>query len=138
MSDEQYASFYWPSLRRYIVALIDAGLTPVLYCEGRYNSRLKHLREVPRGKVLYDFELADMARAKEQLGDVACIAGNVANILLAHGKKQEVIDYTKRLIDTCAPGGGFMLDSGAVVDDAKAENLMALFETADSYGKSSA
>jgi hypothetical protein len=137
MSDEQYARFYWPSLQHYLVELIDAGLTPVVYCEGRYDSRLKHLREVPTGKVVYDFELVDMAKAKEMLGDVACIAGNVPNVLLTHGTKQEVIDYTKRLIDTCAPGGGFMLDSGAVVDDAKAENLMAMFETAELYGKSS-
>jgi len=138
MSDEQYARFYWPSLRRYMLALIDAGLTPVIYCEGRYHSRLKHLRDVPRGKVVYDFEFMDMARAKKELGDVACIAGNVPNMLLAHGKKQEVIDYTKKLIDTCAPGGGFMLDTGALVDDAKTENFAALFETADRYGKSHA
>jgi uroporphyrinogen-III decarboxylase len=136
MSDGQYARFYWPSLQRYMIGLIDAGLTPVLYCEGRYNSRLHHLREIPRGKVLYDFELVDMATAKQVLGDVACIAGNVPNVLLAHGEKQEVVGCTKRLIDTCAPGGGFMLDTGAVVDDAKPENLVALFETAESYGKS--
>ena len=135
MSDEQYARFYWPSLRRYMLALIDAGLTPVIYCEGRYSSRLRHLRDVPRGKVVYDFETIDMARAKKELGDVACIAGNVPNILLAHGSRQDVIDCTKKLIDDCAPGGGFMLDTGALVDDAKAENLAAMFETAEKYGR---
>ncbi len=38
------------------------------------------------------------------------------------------------LIDICAPGGGFMIDTGALVDDAKPDNLMAMFETAETYG----
>jgi uroporphyrinogen-III decarboxylase len=134
MSDDQYARFYWAPLRRYVLGLIDAGLTPILYCEGRYMTRLKHLRDVPRGKVVYDFELVDMAAAKRQLGDVACIAGNVPNVLLAHGREQNVIDFVKKLIDECAPGGGFMLDTAALVDDAKPENLAAMFETAETYG----
>ena len=135
MSDDQYARFYWPSLHRYLLGLIEAGLTPVLYCEGRYNSRLKHLRDVPRGKVVYDFELTDMATAKRELGDVACIAGNVPNVMLAHGGKRDVVDCVKQLIDDCAAGGGFMLDTAALVDDAKPENLAALFETAETYGR---
>jgi hypothetical protein len=135
MSDQQYARFYWPSLKRYVEGLVAAGLTPVLYCEGSYNTRLKYLRELPRGRVICDFEYIDMARAKKELGDVACIAGNVPNVLLAHGSRQEVVDCTRRLIDTCAPGGGFMLDTGALVDDAKPENLMAIFETAETYGR---
>jgi uroporphyrinogen-III decarboxylase len=85
--------------------------------------------------VICDFEYIDMARAKKELGDVACIAGNVPNVLLSHGSRQEVVDCTRRLIDTCAPGGGFMLDTGALVDDAKPENLMAIFETAETYGR---
>jgi hypothetical protein len=135
MSDRQYARFYWPSLRRYALALVEAGLTPVLYCEGRYASRLKRLRDVPRGKVVYDFELTDMAEAKRELGDVACIAGNVPNTMLSHGRRQEVVDCVKKLIDDCAAGGGFMIDTAALVDDANPENLAAMFETAETYGR---
>ena len=135
MSNEQYARFYWPSLRRYLLGLIEAGLTPIVYCEGRYNSRLRQLRDVPRGKVVYDFELTDMALAKKELGDVACIAGNVPNVMLAHGRTQEVVDCVKKLIDDCAAGGGFMLDTGALVDDALPQNLAAMFETAETYGR---
>lgn len=135
MSDADYKKFYWPSLQRYIVALTDAGLTPVIYCEGRYNSRLEILREVPKHKVIYDFEFCDIAQAKKVLGDTACIAGNLPNYLLSYGTKQEVVEATKRLIDTCAPGGGFMLDTSCLVDDAKDENMYAFFETAAQFGK---
>jgi len=134
MSDEMYAKFYWPSLQKYIVALADAGLTPIVYCEGRYNTRIKYLKEVPKGKVVYDFETVDMLGAKRELKDVACIAGNVPNSLLSYGTKNEVEDYVRRLIETCGDGGGFMLDTSALVDDAKPENFMAMFETIEKYG----
>nr|MDD6336310.1 uroporphyrinogen decarboxylase family protein [bacterium] len=134
MSDEMYAKFYWPSLQRYIVALCDAGLVPVIYAEGRNTTRLKYFKDVPKGKVIYDFETMDMALAKRELGDVACIAGNLHNSLLTYGTPEQIITETRRLIDTCAPGGGFMLDTSCLVDDAKPENLMAMFETVERYG----
>lgn len=135
MSDEMFKKFYWPSLRKYITALADAGLTPMVYVEGTYNTRLPYLTEVPKGKVVYLFEYTEMANAKKVLKDTACIAGNVPNVMLTYGKPQEVVDYCKWLIDTCAPGGGYMMDSGALIDEAKPENITAMFETTMTYGK---
>ena len=134
MSDAQYKKFYWPSLQKYLVGLVDAGLTPVVYCEGKYNTRLEILRDVPVGKIIYNFETVDMFKAKEVLGDVACIAGNVPNYLLSYGTVEEVKDYCKKLIDICGKGGGFIMDSSALIDDAKPENLKAMFEFTQSYG----
>lgn len=135
MSDEAFRKFYWPSLRKLITGIAEAGLTPMVYVEGRYNTRLPYLTEVPKGKVVYLFENTDMAKAKKALKDTACIAGNVPNVMLAYGDKQEVADYCKWLIDTCAPGGGYMMDTSAVLDEAKAENVKAMFETTETYGK---
>jgi hypothetical protein len=28
---------------------------PVVYCEGSYNTRFDYLKDVPKGKVIYDF-----------------------------------------------------------------------------------
>ncbi|SHN60413.1 uroporphyrinogen decarboxylase family protein [Desulfitobacterium chlororespirans] len=134
MSDEQYKTFYWPSLRKLLMGLIDAGLTPMVYGEGSMNTRLEVLRDVPKGKVLYHFEHVDMFRAKEILGDVACISGNVPNSLLYFGTPQEVKDYCKKLIDVCGKDGGFMMDSGALIDEAKPENVKAMFEFTKEYG----
>jgi len=134
MTDKQFAQFYWPSLRKYIIAIADAGLTPVIYVEGAYNKRLEYLKEVPPKKVIYSFENTDMAAAKKTLGGHSCIMGNVPAVMLTYGKKQEVIDYCKWLIDTCAPGGGYIMDTGCMVDDAKVENMDAMFETTMTYG----
>lgn len=135
MSDEVFKTFYWPSLRKMITEIAQAGLTPMVYVEGKYDTRLSYLTEVPKSKIVYLFEDVDMGNAKKILKDTACIAGNVSNTMLAFGKKQEVVDYCKWLIDTCAPGGGYMMDTSATLDEAKIENVIAMFETTKTYGK---
>jgi len=135
MSDEQFRKFYWPSLRRYLTEVAEAGLTPMVYVEGAYNTRLEYLKEVPPGKVIYNFEYTDMEAAKKALGGHSCIMGNVPAVMLTYGTPDEVKDYCKWLIDTCAPGGGYIMDTGTMVDDAKPENIEAMFETTLTYGK---
>ena len=81
--------------------------------EGRYNSRLEIIGDLPRGKVIWLFDLIDMARAKEILGNTACIAATCQSNLLTVGTAQEVEDYAKKLIDTAGKGGGYIMASGA-------------------------
>ena len=133
MSVEQYKIFYWPSLRELIVGLVDADLVPVVYCEGNYNTRLEILRDVPKGKVVYDFEGVDMFKAKDILGDVACIAGNVPNAMLAFGTPEEIDEYCKKLIQGPGKDGAYMLDAGALIDNAPPENLRAMFDSVEKY-----
>jgi uroporphyrinogen-III decarboxylase len=119
-----------------IMAIVKEDLVPVVYCEGRYNSRLEVLRDVPRGKVVYDFESVDMFKAKEILGDVACIAGNVPNAMLVGGCPEDVEKYCRSLIEGIGKEGGFMLDAGAIIDNAKVDNLKAMFSSVEKYGRS--
>jgi uroporphyrinogen-III decarboxylase len=135
MSDEQFKKFYWPSLLEHITAVADAGLVPVVYVEGAYNNRLEYLKEVPPGKCIFSFEYTDMQAAKKALGGHSCIMGDVPAVMLTYGERNEVVDYCKMLIDTCAPGGGYIMDSGTMIDDAKVENIEAMFETTMTYGK---
>ncbi len=134
MSNDDYLRFYWKGLKAMIMAIVEAGMTPFVFCEGKYNSRLEILSDVPRGKVVYLFEQVDMARAKKTVGRVACICGNLSNATLVAGTKQETVDECKRLLDVCAPGGGFVMDCSIVLDNAKRENLEAMFETTRKYG----
>ena len=76
-----------------------------------------------------------MEKAKKALGGHSCVMGNVPAFLLSYGKPEEVTDYCKWLIDTCAPGGGFIMDTATMVDDAKPECIEAMFEATYKYGK---
>ena len=117
------------------MALIDMGVTPFIYTEGKYNTRIEQLADIPKGKVIYHFETADMAKAKRVLGDIACISGNFPIYLLEHGTREQVIDEAKRLLDICAPGGGYIFDFNASLDECIPENLEALFDTVYTYGQ---
>ncbi len=136
MSDECYVRFYWRHLQEIIQAIVDVGMVPSVFCEGRYSTRLSHLRDVPKGKVLYRFEDTPMALAKKELGDVACITGGFDNTLLTFGTVPQVEDACKRMLDDCAPGGGFIFQAkSSLVGDCKRENVEAMFRTVRDYGK---
>lgn len=135
MSRENYQKFYWPGLQKLMLALIDNGVIPFVFCEGEYNRRLDIIKDIPKGKAIYMFEKVDIAEAKRILGDTACIGGNLATSLLAYGSKEEVVEETKKMIDICAPGGGFFMDCSIVLDNAKRENLEAWMETTRTYGR---
>ena len=64
-----------------------------------YNNRLETIKELPRGAVIWQFDQTDMAKAKEALGDIACIAGNVPTSLLVTGTPQDVKKYCRKLIE---------------------------------------
>jgi hypothetical protein len=134
MSAKQFEKFYWPSLKKVILALIDEGITPLLFAEGGYNSRLEVVQELPQGKVVWHFDQTDMQKAKEVLGGKACLMGNVPSSVLFSATIQEVKAHCKKLIETAGKNGGFILANGAVLDDGKPENLRALIESAKEYG----
>lgn len=134
MSKDDYATFYWPGLKRTIEKLVAAGITPLVFCEGKYHTRLDFLKDVPKGKVIYMFEQIDIARAKKELEGIACICGNLPTSLLVRGTREQVIDETKRLIDICAPGGGFIMDCSITMNECSMENFEAWYETTMTYG----
>jgi hypothetical protein len=134
MSDEQFKTFYWPYLRRGMLALIDKGIIPVVYCEADVESRLEHFADVPKGKVIYHVSTTDMEKAKSALGGIAAIAGNVPNIMLLSGTPDDVREYCKKLIDTAGKGGGFIMDAAVMLDEAKPENLKAMIDFTKEYG----
>ena len=135
MSDEHYREYYWRHLQKIIEAIIEADKIPYIFTEGKYNSRLDCLTEVPVGKVFYHFEEVDMALAESKLGKIACIGGGFSPYLLNYGTKEQVVDECKRLLDICAPGGGFIFETAYGMDYAKDENVEAMFETVRTYGK---
>lgn len=134
VGDTQFEKFYWPGLRAQIMGCIEGGTTPVLYCEGDYTPRLKYIKDVPKGKVVYHFERVDMAQAKKVLGGTASIMGGLPNSLLVSGTPEEVKEYCKRLIDVAGKDGGYIMAPGALVDEAKPENLKVMFDFTHEYG----
>lgn len=135
MNEKQYEKLYWKPLKKIVMALIDMGVTPYLYGEGPYSSRLEQLTDVPKGKVLYHFERVDMKEAKRILGGTACIMGNLPVSDIEFAKKETVVYKTRQLLEDCMPDGGYIFDFDGSLENANPENLDAMFEVLDQYGK---
>jgi uroporphyrinogen-III decarboxylase len=128
MSLEQFNKFFWPTLRELMVAMINEGLVPIPFFEGNCESRLEIIKDIPAGKACYKFEATDMLKAKKVLRDTVCIRGNVPLSILATGTPDQVRQYCKKLIDTAGKDGGYIMDSSTGLDDAKPENVKAMFQ----------
>lgn len=137
MSRDQFAKFYWPTLKKVILGLIEEGLVPCLFVEGAYNNRLDFLKDkdLPKGKVYWFFDKTDMVKVKENLSNKAAFGGNVPGSMLKTSTPDKVEAYVRDLIEKVAGDGGYMLTSGAVIDDAEEENIRRMIEAGKKYGK---
>ncbi len=135
MSRKQFEKFYWPSLKKTIDALIEEGIMVSLFAEGAYNQRLEYIGDFPKGWVTWMFDKTDMARAKKMIGDRCCIAGNVPGSIVITGTPRQVKEECRKLIETCAPGGGYILAGGCTATETKnPANFRAFMEAAREYG----
>jgi hypothetical protein len=109
MSQEQFKTFYWPTLHKLMLALIEQGLVPMPCFEADYTDRL------------------EIIKAKKVLGDRVCIKGNIPASLMCTGTPEQVRQYCKKLIDVVGRNGGLIVDGDiGIPDEAKVENVRAM------------
>lgn len=134
MSDAQFEKFYWPTFKKLLLAMLEEGLVPFPFAEGKYNNRLKFIADMPKSGVVWYFDQTDMKEAKRILGNVSCIAGNTPSSLMVTGTPAQVKENCRQLIEDCAPGGGYILTGGAGIDKGDPDNMRAMMEAAKEYG----
>ncbi|HJX03378.1 MAG TPA: uroporphyrinogen decarboxylase family protein [Dehalococcoidia bacterium] len=134
MSVKQFEKFYWPGLKKLLLATIDAGFMPFVFWEGTWDNRLEYLKELPKGKVLGWFDRTDLFKAKKVLGDHMCLMGDVPVSLLTSGTPQQIKDYTKRLIDEVGRDGGFIMAPQMQLDSGDLDRIRIWADFTREYG----
>jgi uroporphyrinogen-III decarboxylase len=136
MSNKDFQTFYWPTLKAVILGLIEEGLIPYLFVEGAYNKRLDTITDpdIPAGRTIWVFDQTELREVKKRFTGWACFGGNVPSSLLIAGKPEEVKTHVQRLIADVGQDGGYILSTGATVDNAVAANLHAMIDTCKEYG----
>ncbi len=134
MSQKQFETFYWPSLKKVMDAFIKEGLIQNMFAEGGFNTRLETVNEFPKGTVSWYFDKTDLVKAKQILGSKCAIQGNIASSLVVTGDPAEMKEQCRKLIESCGKGGGYILSAGAVADNPKLENLRAMVAAVNEYG----
>jgi uroporphyrinogen-III decarboxylase len=134
MSPKQFMTFYWPSLKKLMLACIEAGLTPNPLFEGDCTSRLEIIKDIPRGKAVYWFERTDLFKAKAVLGDIVCLEGGVPASLMISGTPDQVKTYCRKLIDVAGRNGGLIINGDVgIPDEARIENVHAVADFVKQY-----
>jgi hypothetical protein len=134
MSLKDFERFYWPTLKKLILFLIDNGTIPVIFFEGNFITRMEYLLDLPKGSILVHLDTTDIFKAKEILKGHLCIKGNVPASILQVGSVQDVEAHCKKLIEVVGKDGGFILSPRGSTDEVKPENLMAMIESTQKYG----
>ena len=136
LSPKEYDHFYWPSFKKVLQVLIEAGHTVRAYLEGNQDAHAHHFRELPKGKILCDVDnQSDIFKVKEILKDSQCVAGGVQDSTMIIGSPDQVRERVKYLCQTIGREPGFILSGGCNWPyDTKPENFQALCEAVEEYG----
>jgi hypothetical protein len=135
INPRQFTSHYWPTLRPIIEEFWKHGHQTLFYAEGKWAAHLETFRELPARSIVFHADRDDVFAVKRALGDRFAISGGVPNVLLSFGRPDEVRAFCRRVIDEVAPGGGYIMDAGAIMqNDTSVENLRALTETTREFG----
>ena len=109
-------------------------MIPFLFAEGRYDTRLEAIMDLPKGRHLalrpdrHGSGQADRRQGGLHPGQRAAVAAHAGTA------GRTAAECHRDLIDVAGEGGGFILDVGAVADEGKDENLDAMISTAKEYG----
>jgi len=135
MSLAHFERFYWPQFKELVLTLVDNGITPPILYEGKWDDRLKHLAQFPKGKTVGFFQKSDFFKVKEVLGDIMCIGGGMPNSLLVTGSPDQVREHTHRMCEEVGKGGGFIFCANAwEMEGSKPELVQAWADATKEYG----
>ncbi|HID76125.1 MAG TPA: hypothetical protein EYP56_09030 [Planctomycetaceae bacterium] len=137
LSVDQYRQLALPSCRELVRRIQAAGGIVHLM-----NSEIKVpylVAEIDTGADIINCgPAADMAEAAQALGGKVCYSGNLDPIeVLMKGTPEQVAAETERIINTCAPGGGYLFCTGEMNPrDVPEENMRALVRTVRRWRRS--
>ena len=126
---------FWPHIKRITDYILKNDFIVQYHIDNDYTDVLEYFTEFPKGKIMFHLDQTDIFKAKEILGDRACIMGNVPPQITGRGTPKEVEDYCRKQIEECMEGGGYMLGSACVLpDEIPAANLKAMKDCVMKYG----
>ena len=126
-------------MKKLIIEVYNKGAKTLCCFEGSWKQHFGILvDELPKASIICQVEADDVCESKKLLGDKFAIMGGVLTNMLRYGTKQECIDEAKKIVDICAPGGGFIFATERILctlGDVKLDNLIAVNEFVHDYGK---
>lgn len=135
LNPKKFNELYFPSLKLQVEEFVKNNYRPILVVEGDCTHLLEKFKELPGpNKCSFLVDKTEIHKVKEVLGDYMSILGNVPIDMLCWGTPNQIDNYCKDLIENVGAGGGFILGPALVIpDEAKPENVKAMFDSVHKY-----
>ncbi|HEY3268180.1 MAG TPA: uroporphyrinogen decarboxylase family protein [Armatimonadota bacterium] len=135
VNPRQFASHNWPTLKPIIEEFWKHGHQTLFYGEGKWAAHFDAFRELPDRSIVFHCDKDDVFEAHARLHDKFALSGGVPNTLLSFGAPEEVRQFCRRVLETVAQDGGYIMDAGAIMqNDTSVENLIELTRATREYG----
>ena len=125
-----------------VINMLSGVLTPtggkiLLVMEGRWENIWDCFLEVPKDSLVLSVDDDDFLKAHEVLGEHQILLGGLKLGDTRLKKFDQIKDDIKRVIDTCAPGGGLILntDKGFLTPGDVNPTLIECYNFAHEYSK---
>jgi len=131
MSPDLFRRVFFPALQHMCEACHENGI--YLICHSCGNLRMLLPQMIEAGIDVYQSiqPLEDIAGLKRDFGRDVCLWGGISNHDLVVAGPDEIRRQVRETIDSCAPGGGFILGSShSITVRTPLENIVAMFEAA--------
>lgn len=137
LSPKNFEDLVLPNLLTMVKDNVKRGLTTMFHLDTDWTPFFHYFLEFPKsGKYILHIEDSDIFKAKEMLGDRFCLMGNIQTKLLRFGTEKQIKDYTMKLIDGCAEGGGYMMAEGCeIAPDTPMKNMRVWIDTTLKHGR---
>ncbi len=135
LSPKQYKELYWPYEKKLIEWVASNGGKIYLIMEGRWENIMDCFLEAPKDSLVLGVDDDDFLKVHEVLGDRQILAGGLKLADTRLKTFDQIKDDVKRVIDTCAPGGGFLFstDKGFLTPGDVNPTLIEAFNFAHEY-----
>lgn len=131
-----------PAVKRAIELAAAAGIPTHVHSRGPVRELVRIFAEETALTVIDPLEIppmgdCDLAELKRAYGDRIVLKGNLHTTeVMLRGRPEDVAAAARKAIDDAGAGGRFILSTGDQCGrDTPEENLMAMIETARTYGK---
>ena len=111
LNPKQFAELYWPYEKKLIEWVAAGGGKIMLIMEGHWGDLMRYFLEVPKDSLVLAVDDDDILEVKRVLGNHQIIAGGLSLAETRLKPFDQIKDSIKKVIDACAPGGGFIFNT---------------------------
>lgn len=137
LNREMFLRYSWKYMKDIADLCIRYDVIPIFHLDADWTPGLDVFREIePKKGILALDGKTDIFKAKEVLGDVMCIMGDVPAEMFVYSTPEEVYDYSIKLIREIGPTGFIMCSGCDIPFNAKRPNVEAMYQAVkDTAGK---